>query len=86
MNIEATFATPSTCTAGGMDAVVDIMLDNGTQYSGEVTLVRDHTGRWNSWGSPDQWAGQEVLNAADASGDRAATLQLVSDVASAACD
>ena len=58
-------ATPTdTGVDGGWDVPVTIEI-GGERFCGGVTLVQDHTGRWNSWGSRDHWASQEILNALD---------------------
>lgn len=69
---------------GALDVEVEIAV-NGVKFSGGATMVRDHNGRWNSWGSPDNWASLEVLEAAEESGDYAATLAQVSAECSEAC-
>lgn len=45
---------------GGMDVDVSVSVD-GLELSGGVTLVRDHTGEWSSWGSRDHWVSGDLL-------------------------
>lgn len=78
MDIETSYRTRTSFE--GTDIGVKVTVD-GVEFYGEVTLIADRTGSLRPWGAPDNWASAEVLAAAEASGDYAATLSLVAAAA-----
>ena len=68
IEITASCLMVSSYTIGGIDLDVSVIID-GTEYAGEVTLLREHDGSWRAWGARENWMSQELLNAVDASSD-----------------
>lgn len=51
---------------GGTDIDVEVK-HGGRSWKGVVTLIRDEVNHcWSTWGAPDNWASQELLDAVSA--------------------
>lgn len=77
MNVTANHPTTSSFVDDGADVAIIATLADGRTFSGSVTLVRDHTGEYTSWGDPTCWLSQALLDAADASGDNREAYALI---------
>lgn len=61
VEIEAHVATEThTGVEGGVDVTVTVTIGE-VELDGEVTLVRDHEGRWSSWGDVSHWVEERLL-------------------------
>jgi len=60
----------STGVAGGVDVDVSLMLPDGTELEGEVTLMRrEYDGSYGEWGAPDNWISGRLLGEINARWD-----------------
>lgn len=61
INITASTPAPTTTgVRGGVDVSVTITMESRSM-DGNVTLLRDHTGCWVSWGEPANWVDGNLL-------------------------
>lgn len=83
--VTASFPTPtSTGVEGAMDVDVSVEID-GKTFSGGVTLINEHGG-WSSWGAPDHWMDQALLDAVEAAEDTHTLMMEISGEAAAEID